>query len=314
MTNITIGIDISKATLDVCRVPGGYTRQFTNDKPGLKALLRWMSNQDVAPVRIVFEATGAYHRLLERGLADAKLPVVKVNPRQARRFAQAVGRLAKTDRLDAAMLARMGECLALEPRPAPSVALSDLKELLICRQALVKDRTAAKNREKTLKLGILKRQNTERLKQIDRQLVVIDDEIAARIAAEPDLAARYAILLSIPGIAEVTAATLVIEMPELGTLDPGEAASLSGLAPQTRQSGQWKGRAFVQGGRVQIRKALYMPALVATRFNPDLKAKYDQLVTAGKPKKVAITAVMRKLVVLANALLHARRKWMPRYA
>ena len=314
MTDITIGIDISKATLDVCRVPGGDTRQFTNDKPGLTALLRWISAQGPVPARIVFEATGAYHRLLERGLAKAHLPVVKVNPRQARRFAQAIGRLAKTDRLDAALLARMGECLALEPRPVHSVALSDLKELLICRQALVKDRTAARNRAKTLTLALPKRQNTERLKQIDRQLAAIDDEIEARITAEPDLAARHEILLSIPGIAEITAATLVIEMPELGTLDQSEAASLSGLAPQTRQSGQWTGRAFVHGGRAQIRQALYMPAVVATRFNPDLKAKYDQLVAAGKPKKVAITVVMRKLIVLANALLRARRKWTSKLA
>jgi len=206
----------------------------------------------------------------------------------------------------------MGECLALEPRPVHSVALSDLKELLVCRQALVKDRTAARNRAKTLTLALPKRQNTERLRQIDRQLAAIDDEIEARITAEPDLAARYRIPLSIPVVAEITAATLVIEMPELGTLDQSEAASLAGLAPQTRQSGQWTGRAIVHGGRAQIRQARYMPAVVATRLNPDLKAKYDQLVAAGKPKKVAITVVMRKLIVLANALLHAGRKWTPK--
>ena len=256
MTNITIGIDISKATLDVCRVPGGDTRQFTNDKPGLTALMRWMSAQDVVPVRIVFEATGAYHRLLEQRLADAHLPVVKVNPRQARRFAQAIGRLAKTDRLDAALLARMGECLALEPRPVHSVALSDLKELLVCRQALVKDRTAARNRVKTLTLALPKRQNTERLKQIDRQLAAIDDEIEARIAAEPDLAARHAILLSIPGVAEITA------RPSSSRCwawhpRPGEAAAFP----------DWHRNTPVRPvedepvhGRAQIRQALYASA------------------------------------------------------
>lgn len=314
MTETTIGIDISKDTLDVHRLPGGESRRFGNDKPGFNALIRWIGAMDKEPVRIVFEATGAYHRRLERVLADGGLAFVKVNPRQARRFAEAIGQVAKTDTLDAALLARMGALLGLEPRPVPSAALSDLKELLVAREALIKDRTAAKNRAQTLTVAVLGRQNKERLSQIERQLKAIDAEIAARIAAEPDLAERHAILMSIPGLAKVTAAILVIEMHELGTLDQGEAASLSGVAPQTRQSGKWKGRSFVQGGRSRIRQALYMPALVAIRFNPDLKAFYDRLVANGKPKKVAITAIMRKLVVLANALLKKGRKWTPKPA
>ncbi len=239
------------------------------------------------------------------------LALVKVNPRQARRFAEATGKLAKTDRLDAAMLARMGALLELEARPARSPILNDLKDLHMAREALVKNRTRAKNRAKMLALAILKRQNAEQLRQIERQMAVIEKEIMAIIAADPDLASRLAILVSIPGVSAVTAFALLIDMPELGTLEHGQAASLAGLAPVARQSGRWTGRAFIRAGRANVRHALYMPALFAMRFNPDLKAKYQQLKAAGKAPKVAITAIMRKLVVLANALLRDQRNWAP---
>jgi transposase len=160
-----------------------------------------------------------------------------------------------------------------------------------------------------LGLAVLKRQNAERLHQIERQLAAIEAEIESRIKADPDLARRFAILLSIPGIARVSAFTLLIEMPELGAMDAKQAASLAGLAPVARQSGRWTGRASIRGGRASLRQALYMPALVAIRFNPDLKAKYRKLTSAGKPAKVAITALMRKFVVLANALLRHGRIW-----
>lgn len=173
----------------------------------------------------------------------------------------------------------------------------------------MKDWTAAKNREKSLRLPLLKRQNQKRQRQIETQIAAVEAEIASRIAANAELAERLAILDSIPGIAKITACALLIEMPELGTLDGKQAASLAGLAPLARQSGRWTGRAFIRGGRSSLRQALYMPALVATRCNPQLKAKYHQLITAGKPTKVALIAVMRKLIVLANALLRQRRNW-----
>jgi len=263
---------------------------------------------------VVFEPTGPYHRAFEHALAKAGLPLVKVNPRQARRFAEATGKLAKTDRLDAALLARMGALLAIEPRPARSKALAELKELHIAREALVKDRTAAKNRAKIRTLALLKRQNAQRLDQIERQIAAIDAAILAFIEANAELAKRFAILTSIPGVSQITAFALLIEMPELGTLEARQAASLAGLAPVARQSGRWTGRAFIRGGRASVRQALYMPALVAARFNPELKAKYTQLVKAGKPAKLALTALMRKLIVLANALLRARRTWTPKLA
>lgn len=307
MTLTTIGVDVSKDALDVHRLPDGESRRFANDATGHRALIRWLGKTPVE--RVVYEPTGPYHRAFERALSEAGLALCKVNPRQARRFAEATGTLAKTDRIDAALLARFGQLLTPQPRPVRNQISSELKELHIARQALVKDRTAAKNRAKTLTLPLLKRQNAQRLEQISRQIEAVEKAIAERLENDPQLSQRFNILVSIPGVSRLTAFALLIEMPELGTLDNKQAASLAGLAPVTRQSGKWKGHAFIRGGRAQLRKALYMPALVAARFNPDLKAKYDQLIAAGKPAKIAITAIMRKLIVLANALLRDQRQW-----
>jgi transposase len=306
MTQITIGVDISKDTLDVYRLPDGECRQFGNDAAGHKALIAF-TGKEVA--RIVFEPTGPYHRAFEAALSKRGLPLVKVNPRQARRFAQAAGKLAKTDRIDAANLARMGAVLELGARQPRPENLNGLKELYVAREALMKDRTATKNREKQITLPLLRRQNAQRLAQIERQIGAVEAAIEARLNADPGLARKLEILTSIPGVSKITAFALLIEMPGLGSLDGKQAASLAGLAPMTRQSGRWTGRAFMSGGRASVRKALYMPALVAARFNRDLKAKYGQLVTAGKPPKLAIAAIMRKLLVLANALLKGDRYW-----
>ena len=311
MMQATIGVDISKESLEAHRMDDGASRRFANDKAGHAALIAWIGGDGA---RVVFEPTGPYHRAFERALAKAGLPLVKVNPRQARRFAEATGKLAKTDRLDAALLARMGALLGLEARPVRGDILAGLKELHIAREALVKDRTAAKNRAKALTLALLKRQNAERLKQIERQIAAIEADIMACLDADPDLVRRFTILTSIPGVARLTAFALLIEMPELGTLEAGQAASLAGLAPVARQSGRWNGHARIRGGRASLRHALYMPALVATRFNPDMATKYAHLIGAGKPAKVALTAIMRKLIVLANALLKAKRQWTPKLA
>lgn len=307
-----VGIDICKATLDVHLHPAGSARQFTNDTKGIKSLIGWLGEHDVA--RIVFEPTGPYHHRFERRLGEAGLPLAKVNPMQARRFAQAVGTHAKTDAIDAAMLARMGALLTPPVRPIIAHAIDDMKELHIARLALVKDRTAAKNRDHACRSPLLKRHAAQRLAQIDRQIVAIDTALKARLQSEPELVARFDILVSIPGVGALTAITMLIEMPELGRLDNKQAASLAGLAPQARDSGQHRGQRHIRGGRAILRQALYMPALVATRFNADMKAKYQALVAAGKPAKVAITAVMRKLIILANALLRSNRAWSPKVA
>lgn len=301
----TIGIDISKASLDCYVYPSGAERQFANSAKGHKALIAWLRQWSIE--RIAYEATATYHRALEAALAD--WPCVKLNPERARRFAQAAGTLAKTDRIDAMMLARMAATLQPPIRPARSAQQAQMAELSNARHSMVRDRTALKNREKNLTIALLKRQCRQRLEQIDRHIEALDAEIADLIAADASLARRHHILTSIAGVGTLTANQLIATMPELGSLDNKQAASLAGLAPIARQSGQWKGRSFIRGGRANVRQALYMPALVAARFNPNLKAKYQQLITAGKPAKIAITAIMRKLIVIANALIKANRCW-----
>lgn len=302
----TIGIDISKPSLDAFRLSTREHRKFPNDQAGCRALIRWVGK---ASARIVFEPTGPYHRLLEQALVSAGLCAIKVNPRYARRFAEATGELAKSDRIDAALLARMGAVLELEARPAKSETLHELRELGVARNALIKDRIAAANREHVATNPIIRRHLRARLEQIEAQLAEIEKAIAEQVAGDPDLARRRDILSSIPGIGPITAMAILIDMPELGTLDGKQAASLAGLAPMIRQSGGWSGKARIQGGRGNLRCALYMPALVALRVNPDLRAKYRALKDAGKPSKVAIAAIMRKLIVLANALLRDNRTW-----
>ena len=312
MTKDTIGVDISKGALDAYRFSTGEHRQFLNDLAGCSTFIDWVREDKVD--RVVFEPTGPYHRSFERALGKAGVPISKINPRHARRFAEATGSLAKTDRVDAAMLARMGMLLEPATRPIISETLDELRDLSLARQALIKDRTAAKNRQKVLRIGLLRRQNIQRLKQIEGQLTAIHSAIETLVQGNEDLKLRANILISIPGISTLTAHTLLIDMPELGTLDARQVASLAGLAPVTRESGTWKGRSFIRGGRARLRQALYMPALAACRFNPDYKIKYAQMKAAGKPSKVAITAVMRKLIVLANALIRDCSYWTPKRA
>ena len=307
MTNDTIGIDISKATLDAHRLSDGASAQFNNTKAGFAALQRWLKNHGIA--RIVYEPTGPYHRAFEVALA-ARFPLVKVNPLQARRFAQAHGVRAKTDKVDARMLAVMGQAFSLKPQASPSNMQRDLKELHIARQALIKDRTRALNRQKTLTLPILKRQAKARITQLNTQLSLVDEMITEMLQNTPETSRAFDIICSIPGLSKVSAAALLIEMPELGTLKDKQVASLAGLAPMTRQSGQWSGKALIQGGRKHLRDALYMPAVVAARHNPDMKRFYERLIEAGKPAKVAFTAIMRKLILLANLLIKQNRKWI----
>ena len=308
MPDSTVGVDISKTHLDVYVVPAGQTARFPNDAAGFKALIAWVE----WPVRsVTYEPTGRWHRAFEEALLDAGWPLVRVNPLHARRFAQAIGQRAKTDAVDARVLAQMGAAVDLRPTEASSAARRALEELQVARDALVKDRTAALNRQQQVRHRLLKQQHKRRLAQLDRHLAAIDTEIGKRLAEDEGLARRAEILTSIPGVSRITAAGLLTQMPELGRLDAKAIASLAGLAPVTRQSGAWQGRSFIQGGRARARRLLYMPALAAIRYNPDLRAKYCQLVAAGKPRKVAVVAVMRKLLLLANARLEQDRCWLP---
>jgi len=305
----SVGVDIAKDTLDVAILPAGESFRLANDSEGHRALVKRLARLDIA--RIVFEATGAYHRLFQQALAKAGLPFVKVNPRRARRFAEAAGKLAKTDRCDALILARMGSALELEPcLPASETALA-MKELVGARDALIKDRVAALNRQAVALDPLVKRQIGQRLRQIDRQIKAIDKRLKTLRGADPGLAMRGDIITSIPGFADASANALIVEAPELGRLDNAQAGSLVGLAPIARDSGKTHGRRSIRGGRPRARRALYMPALNAIRFNPEFKAKYQAMIKAGKPPKVAIVAVMRKLFILANALIRDQRKWTP---
>ena len=303
----TIGVDISKAHLDAHRLATGEARRFANDDAGIKALAAW-AGPDAE--RVVYESTGPWHRALEEALA-ATLPLSRVNATRARRFAQAMGQAAKTDAVDAGMLARMGAALDLRRVEARSPTERDLDELQTARDALVRDRTAALNRQKHVRHPLLGRQLRNRLAQIDRQIKALDAEVAKLIAGDEALTRGAEVLASVPGIGSVTAAGLLAEMPELGMIDGKAAASLAGLAPMTRESGAWKGRSFIRGGRARPRRLLYMASVSAIRHNPDLGRKYRELRERGKPPKVALTAIMRKLVVLANALLRRDRLWTP---
>ena len=255
-----IGVDISKDTLDAYAHPAGAARRFANTRTGRSALLTWLSEFTIT--RIVFEPSGPYHHAFERQLAEAGQPLAKVNPRQARRFAEAIGRHAKTDAVDAAMLARLAALLEPPVRPALSQALDDMKELIVARRALVKDRIAALQRDGMHRSALLKRQAAQRLAQVERQIAAVDAALQTMLASDPALKARFDILVSIPGVGETTALIMLVEMPELGNLDHRAAASLAGLAPIARDSGQHRGKRFIAGGRAHLRQALYMPALV----------------------------------------------------
>ena len=237
---LTIGIDISKHRLDAYRLSDRRHIQVANDRAGLQALLKWIGGGELPLV--VFEATGAYHRRLEAALSTSGIPFARVNPRQSRRFAEATGRLAKTDRVDATMLARMGAVLELEGRDAPHESLYDFKELMAARRALIKDRAAARTRLCAATVPLVKRQLAARIKQIEMQLTQIDAAIASRVAEDEATSRKLAILVSIPGIGEATALSMLVEMPELGRLEGKQAASLAGLAPVSRQAGTWQGR------------------------------------------------------------------------
>jgi transposase len=312
MIQDSIGIDVSKDHLDVHCLGDGRAERFGNNAAGFRKLKAWLPKADTI-ARVVYEATGPYHAAFERYFGS-ELPLVKVNPLQARRFAQSKGARAKTDAVDARMLAQMGAALELVPQQPISETMRELKELQVARQALVKDRTRLLNRIKTQTATLVVKQGKARLALIERHLHDIDAEIRTRINAGKPQARAVEIITSIPGLGAVSAAAILVECPEIGTLNRKQVASLAGLAPMTRQSGQWKGKAFIQGGRKHLRDALYMPAIVAMRYNPHLKAIYERHRAAGKPAKVAIIALMRKLIELANALVKADRIWLPKSA
>jgi transposase len=304
---VYVGCDVSKAYLDVYVHPGGKRLRVSNDRPGLAGLKRALRGRPVGLV--VLEATGKYHRLAQRSLTAAGLAVAVVNPLRARLFAEAAGTLAKTDRVDARMLALLGQ--ALNPRvvaPAPQT-LETLTELVRARSAAMAERIALGNRLGASTGGWLKAELRRRFTAVQGHIDRLMARIEASIAADPGLSRRRAILLSFPGYGPAVAADLLAELPELGRLSIKATASLAGLAPWPDSSGRRDGPRHIRGGRSQPRRALDMAALAAARCNPPLAAFYKRLRQAGKPAKLALTALMRKLVLLANTLLRQDRLW-----
>lgn len=306
MPNAIAGVDIAKAHLDAAILHGPIAR-FDNDAKGLARLVRWLETNRAD--RVVYEPTGPFHQPFEVALDRHGIILIKVNPRNARRFAEASGTLAKTDRIDAATLARMGAALNLEPTPPPEPELRRLRELLAARRAVMDDLVAAKNRLQNVHDALVRRLVTRRMKALEADIAQLDAAIDATIDADQLLSRRVQQLVTIPGIARRTAAVLLVEMPELGTLSGKQAASLAGLAPVARDSGTMRGRRFIRGGRSHVRKALFMAALATARSGAVFHATYQAMRDAGKPPKVAIVALMRKLIVIANAVLRDQTSW-----
>lgn len=300
-----VGIDVSAATLDVAVHEGGVT-QARNDGRGIAALVAEL--QEAAPTLIVLEATGAYHRDVTSALVAAGLPVAVVNPRQIRDFARSTGQLAKTDRLDAALLARFAAVVRPTPRPIPSDATLELAALIERRRQLVEMLTAEKNR-----LQVARKPVRPSLKQVIRTLenalARADDEIDRWIRQSPAWQAQDELLQSVPGVGPQTARMLIAALPELGRLTRREIAALIGVAPLACDSGTLRGQRRCWGGRSHIRAVLYMAAVAGTRFNPVLGPFYRRLRAAGKPAKVALTACMRRLITILNAIVKTQQPW-----
>ena len=309
MSEIFIGIDVSKETLDVHVLPEGRAFAVARTPAGIEALAGQLS--ELGPELVVLEATGGLERVVTAALAGAGLPVVAVNPRQIRDFARATGRLAKTDALDAAAIARFGQAVRPAPRALPDEAARQLAELVTRRRQVIEMAVAERNRRRLVTAKPALRSIDRVLKVLEAQLGDIDREIGARIQASPAWREAEDLLKSVPGVGDQTARTLIAALPELGSLSRREIAVLAGLAPFNRDSGQWRGRRSISGGRADVRSILYMAALAATRSNAPLKACYQRLRLAGKPAKVALVAVMRKLLTILNAILRDKNPWTP---
>ena len=306
--SVVVGIDISKTQLDVAIRPAGESIRVPYDATGLTALLARLSQ--VRPTRIVVEATGGLERPLLRALVDAALPVIAVNPRQVRDFAKATGRLAKTDELDAQVLAHFAEAIQPDLRRLPDPQTQELAALLARRRQVLAMQRAEQNRLDRAPSRVRKRIEAH-LRWLCAELARLDKELDDLIEQSPVWREREDLLQSVPGVGPVMSRTILAELPELGTLNRKQIAALVGVAPFNRDSGRLRGRRTIWGGRAPVRTALYMAALVAARWNPVIQAFYQRLRAAGKVPKVALVAAMRKLLTILNAMVHHRTRWQP---
>jgi transposase len=307
MEKVTVGIDVSKDRLDIAVRPGGDVFVVERNAAGLDSLVERL--QQLAPHLVALEATGGFETVVAAALSAAGLPLVVVNPAQIRSFAKALGKRAKTDPIDAAVIAHFAEAAAPELRPLPDDETRLLADLVARRRQIIAMIGAERQREKRATAKSLKQSIARLIKALVKELTSVDTDIGEAMRGSPVWREKEDLLASVPGIGPVIARTLIAEMPELGQLDRKQIAALAGLAPWTRQSGQWRGKSFIGGGRVGVRCALFHGAMVAARHNPTLKAFFERLVAAGKPKMVAIVAVARKLLTILNAILRDQKPW-----
>lgn len=305
--DIIVGIDVSKDRLDIALAPSGDVFFVGNSHAGLDALVSRLKAQQADVIAL--EATGGFETLAVAALSSAGFAVLVVNPAQVRAYANAIGRRAKTDPIDAAVIAAFVAATKPEIRPLRGAETQALSELVARRRQIVQMIVSEENRARM----VLARQAQKSIKRVlaalRRELESLDADLDDQIRKSPVWRVRETLLTSVPGVGPTTARTLLAELPELGSLDRRQIASLAGLAPWTRQSGKWKGKSFIGGGRGKVRAVLFMAALVAARYNPALKAFRDRLVAAGKPKIVAIVATMRKLLTILNAIIRDNKPW-----
>ena len=307
MDATVVGIDISKDCLDVHVHPTGESFAVARNAEGLDALIARLVPLGVQAVAV--EATGGFETVVVASLGGAGLPVIVVNPAQVRAFAQALGKRAKTDPIDAAVIARFVQATKPEIRPLPDADTRLLADLVARRRQIVQMIVAERQRETQLPTRHLRRSAVRLIKALEKELNVLDRSIDDAVRGSPIWREKEDLLRSVPGVGPVIARTLLAEMPELGKLDRRQIASLAGLAPWTRQSGRWRGKSFIGGGRASVRAVLFVAAMVGARHNPILQTFYQRLIAAGKPKMVALIAVARKLLTILNAILRDKTPW-----
>ena len=303
-----IGIDVAKIQLEFAHRPSGATGRVPNDESGIAALVAQC--QAAGAILIVCEATGGYEAAVVAALATASLPVVIANPRQVRDFAKATGQLAKTDAIDAQILALFAERVRPEPRVLPDAAAQALTAFLTRRRQLVEMLVAERNRL-LIAAPAVRRDLQQHIRFLERRLREADDDLHTAVKSSPVWRVRDDLLQSVPGVGRVVSLTLLAELPELGRLSHKQIAALVGVAPLNRDSGTLRGKRLVYGGRAPVRAVLYMAALVASRRNPVIRAFYERLRAAGKPAKLALTACMRKLLTILNAMARSGTPWHP---
>ena len=302
-----VGIDVSKDRLDVHVRPGDEAFAVSRNGQGLEQLTERL--RELSPVLVAVEATGGFEVMVAAAIAGAGLPLAVINPAQIRHFAQAVGKRAKTDPVDAAVIAHFAEAVRPAPRALPDEAARLLAELVGRRRQIIDMIVAERQREKRATNARVRKSLARHIAVLEKELMAIDGDIDTLVRGSPVWRAKEDLLASVPGIGKTIARILLAELPELGTLNRREIASLAGLAPYTRQSGKWRGKSMIAGGRNAVRSAIYLGALVASRCNPPLKAFYQHLLHAGKPKMLALIAVARKLLTILNAILRDNRPW-----